>query len=133
MGKLGCQCGNVMSDVSDNLPYKAQLVPDQYFYDFFERIESAIKDLIEATRNGKREEWVMKNFNFPPYPLDLRDEQMISDIFGKYYFDLKKDIFQCEKCGRIHIEKERNHFVSFLPEDDRWRDILSKRNANEKR
>ena len=130
MSKLGCKCGHTIVDQEDSLSHKAQLIPDKCFDEFFDRIELAIKELIEATKNGKREDWIKKNFSVPPYPMDLREEQMIDDIFGNYYFDLSKDVLQCEKCGRIYVEKENNRFISFLPEDDNWKDILSKKGAN---
>ena len=36
-------------------------------------------------------------------------------------FDYERDVFQCEKCGRIYFENPDNlaHFVSFVPEDEK--------------
>lgn len=128
MGKLGCKCGHTIVDQSDSLAYKAQLIPDKCFYEFFDRIEQAIVELIEATKNNKREDWIKRKFPSSSYPMDLRDEQMIDDLFDSYYSDLKKDIFQCENCGRIYIEQKNNQFISFLPESDDWQNTLSKPN-----
>ena len=132
MSKLGCKCGHVIVDQTDCLPYKGEIIPDKTFYDFFDKISDGIESLVEATKNGKRKEWIEQNFAAPPYPMDLTDAQMIGDIFSNFYNDLIKRIYQCENCGRIWIQVQNtNNYVPFLPETADWKDILTK-NSTEK-
>ncbi len=89
--------------------------------------------MIEATKNGKRKEWIEENFAVPPYPMNLTDTQMIGDIFDRLYFDLRREMYQCEKCGRIWIQQPNSKFfVSFLPEIEHWKDILTKNDIPDK-
>jgi hypothetical protein len=109
----------------DNLPYKADVLPDQFFYDAFDRIEEVIDSLIEASKKDQRKHWIESQFS-SQYPKDLTDTQMIGDIFSSRFSDINRDIYQCENCGRILIQRgNSNLFVFFKPEDDDWKNILS--------
>ena len=46
MAKIGCRCGHIISDSSDNLPYKAALLPDEDGDRFFEMSD----DIVAAMR-----------------------------------------------------------------------------------
>ncbi|WP_224995121.1 hypothetical protein, partial [Cesiribacter sp. SM1] len=125
MSKLRCKCDHVISDTTDNLPYKADLIPDQSFYTSLDRIEESIDSLIEATKRNERIMWIKNHFS-EQYPKDLTDTQMIYDIITSKLFDLNKKVYQCENCGRIWIQKgHSDRFVSFTPENDEWKDILT--------
>ena len=125
MSKLRCNCNHVISDTTDNLPYKADLIPDQSFYVAFDRIEEVIDSLIEATKRNERNVWIENQFG-KQYPKDLTDTQMICDIFTSRVTDLGKTIYQCENCGRILIQKgHTDRFISFAPENSDWKDILT--------
>ena len=39
MAKVTCNCGSIIHDVSDDLPYKAHLLADQDFFDFFDEVK----------------------------------------------------------------------------------------------
>lgn len=125
MSKLKCKCGHVISDTTDNLSYKADLMPNQLFYVAFDKIEEVIDSLLEATKRNKRNTWIENHFS-NQYPRDLTDTQMICDIFTSKVTDLGKDIYQCQNCGRIWIQKgHTDRFTSFMPDDDDWKDILT--------
>ena len=40
MAKILCQCGRILSDSTDNIPYKARFIADQDFFSFFDEVES---------------------------------------------------------------------------------------------
>ncbi|KXX69236.1 hypothetical protein [Flammeovirga sp. SJP92] len=127
MSQLKCKCGNVLSDVSDSLPYKGEIIPDRAFYNFLDKVENFIETLIEATNSGKRIEWIRKHFSSLSYPEDLDDTQMLCDIHGNYYSKIKKDIYQCDKCNRLWIQQNNTEtFISFVPESDgdEWSNVL---------
>jgi hypothetical protein len=126
MSKLGCRCGHVIVDQTDYLPYKGDIVPDQTFFEFLDKIDQAINDLLIATKDNKRAEWIKKHF-LEMYPQDLSNIQMLGDIFSKYYFPLIKHIYQCEKCGRLWVQKDKTEqFIPFKPEDEKWESVLEK-------
>ena len=126
MGKIGCYCGHTILDSSDNLKYKGDIVPDIVHAEIFDHLSNLIDELELALQTGKKREWINKNFQVPPYPLDLSGGNMIHDLFFKFYLDKTKNIFQCEKCGRILIQKgQSERFVFFKPEEDDWRNILA--------
>lgn len=129
MGRLRCKCDHVIVDTTDNLPYAADIIPDQSFYASYDRIEEVIDSLIESTKEGKRKEWIESQFG-TQYPKDLSNTQMIDDIFTSRLADLKQAMYQCEKCNRIWIQKgQSNQYVSFMPEDEAaCANILNRKN-----
>lgn len=58
MGKLRSKCGFIISDTTDNLPYLADIIPDQAYETVYNNIEEIIHSLIEETRKGNRKEWI---------------------------------------------------------------------------
>lgn len=129
MGKIGCKCGNTIVDQADNLSYKADIIPDSGQEDIFDRLYELIDAFVEAVKSGKKEEWMRINGLMPPYPQDLSASSMINDLFYNHYLDKTKEIFQCENCGRILIQKGKSHqYVSFKPETEDWKDMLNRLN-----
>lgn len=126
MGKLGCKCGHVIVDQTDNLEYKGYVLPDTYVDDVSENLTNNIDSLLEANKNGKRLEWIKKNFDVPPYPTDLKDSSMIHDLLN--VIDTTQDIFECENCGRIAIQVgQTNEFKFFTPDSEDTKGILKGR------
>lgn len=127
MGKIGCKCGSTIVDQADNLNYKGDIIPDSGHEEIFDRLYDFIDTYVEAVEAGKKEDWMRVNGLTPPYPQDLRASSMINDLFFNFYLDKTKEIFQCENCGRILIQKANSqHYVSFKPETEEWKDMLHK-------
>jgi hypothetical protein len=78
--KFLCECGHVIRDQTDNLPYKAHSYPDQSM----EALYAAIDRLMKS-----------------PAPSDLlqRDERMRAIVFPKG----GRIMYQCPDCGRLYI------------------------------
>lgn len=130
MSRLKCRCGHTIANTADNLAFAADIIPDQSFYEFSQRVSEMIDSLIEASKQGKRLEWIKSHFTCPPYPTDISESGMIHDLLtSQTYYDLNKTIYQCEKCGRIWIEElDGDRFYSFKPEyEDNWTMVLKKR------
>jgi len=123
MSKLGCVCGHVIVDQTDNIIYKAHFVRDQDK----EAIDNQTEDIeafIEAVRKGEREKWLSNYFGTDIYKT-LPNASVVNDIICRYSAKFESEMFVCEKCGRIKIQKgNENKFVSFLPEDNQWSDIF---------
>lgn len=116
MGKFLCKCGHVIVDQTDNLPYKGYFIKDTHVEELYEVFDH-IKDLIEALKVNKREEWVVRNFGNELYALELSDADLIHDLW------LRKvkvsTIYNCEHCGRILFQQgEENRFKTYIEEPD---------------
>ncbi len=121
--KFLCDCGHVVRDQAGDLPYKAQLLPDQA-WDAVEPIHQALAAFAEAVQEGRRDEWIAQHFR-EVYPRDLSHEAVISDYLSGMSTWLRR-MYQCEKCGTIFIEKELGgSFVRFRPVDEDWQEILA--------
>ncbi|WP_139362354.1 hypothetical protein [Hymenobacter sp. CRA2] len=87
MGKLLCNCGHVIVDQTDDLSYKANLLPDQHQEFLYEILPNALAGLVKATQEGRRTDWIRQNFS-EGYPTDLTDESLIADLISRYYVDV---------------------------------------------
>jgi hypothetical protein len=92
--KFRCKCGHVIKDQTDNLPYKAEIIPDQSL--------EALYEALDEVMNRKK-----------PKDVFERDRLLepISNPKGS------KLIYQCEQCGRITIDAFGPRLFSFKPED----------------
>ena len=90
--KFLCNCGHVIRDQTDDLPYKAYAYPDQSM----EAVYAAIHRLMES-----------------PAPSDvLQRDRMMDDIVSPKG---QKTMYQCPNCGRVYIgDNDKIH--CFKPE-----------------
>lgn len=125
MSKLRCKCGHVIADKRNDLLYKASFVPDKLHSVLYEDACRDIALFIQAITTNQREHWISEFFTSSYVGLGLTDEQIIDDVFSRYYSKYHRSIYQCEQCKRIHIQTGRsNYFSSFLPESEGANDIL---------
>ena len=111
--KIRCECGHITVDQSDNLPYKAHLIPDTQMEHIFGGA-AELSDFIEAIGKGKRSEWIEKKFG-EDYPKELSNSAILSDLIMS---KLKtRNMYQCERCGRLLLENPDGKFQSFYPEE----------------
>jgi hypothetical protein len=119
MSKFGCKCGHLILDRTDDLPYKGTVLPDKDSFPFYDRCSEQVIGYINALRDGKRDEWSKG------YYQGFSDYDVILALIQMEYVRRKRDIYQCENGGRIHIQEAGSeHFLSFSPDDENWRDIL---------
>jgi hypothetical protein len=123
MSKIRCTCGHSIVDQTDNLPYKAYFFRDSdhdSYYDYTDEIGS----FIESIKNNKREEWITNYFP-GPYPTDEPDAFVIADIITFKQRKFISEMYQCENCGRVLIQKgSENIFPVFKPEDEHYEALL---------
>jgi hypothetical protein len=60
MSKLGCACGHVISDQSDNLAYKARILPDLNDEGFFDWVAERTASYIEAVQKECTDAWFLE-------------------------------------------------------------------------
>jgi hypothetical protein len=109
-----CKCGHLIEDGED-LNYKAKLLPDIEFDAYTDQIDAQINEFIVMIMDGKREEWMESHF-MEGYPRDLSNAQMLGDVLNWIYLGKTKEVFQCENCNRLWIEKNGVN-LSFSPEE----------------
>lgn len=86
-----CECGKRISDTTDYISYKARIIADQDWFDFFDRIEEAIK-------SGES------------------DKEKVIDEFWRDTLDVaKSSMYQCTQCGCIFINGEKGAVYPFKP------------------
>jgi hypothetical protein len=123
MSKIVCNCGNIIVDQTDDLIYKASFICDQNTENISER-NLVLAEFIKAIKNNDRIKWLEKYFGGSIYNM-INDEEIINDILLKCEARYQGIIYNCEKCGRIMVEKDKNNnFISFIPEKDNWKDIF---------
>ena len=125
MSKLGCSCGHIIADQTDYLAFKADCIPDKSVFLLYDEVIENISSFIQAIRDNKREEWIETFFGLEYASLNLADAAIINDCFSKAYSAKNRIVYQCENCGRIHIQQQgTNRFFSFLPESDEARNVF---------
>ena len=118
MAKLRCKCGHTIADQEVNIPYKGYILPDKLLFDTSDKLTSIIDELVEAIKLDRRDEWVEKNFQVPPYPMDLRESSMIYDLFSDYLGSVEQEIYECENCGRIALQVGQSQYFKFFSPDN---------------
>jgi hypothetical protein len=126
MSKLRCPCGHVISDNTDDLPYKAQVTPDANRSALFAGFEDALRGLLEVKTDADRERWLAR-FGFNRmYPRDLSVVDMALDLLGSRAVALSKDCYECTQCGRLHVQRSgsTNMFRTFTPDSGSYEGLL---------
>jgi peptide methionine sulfoxide reductase MsrB len=125
MSKLGCECGHVIRDQTDNLPYKARFLRDQDDEAYHAYCED-IAAFIDAIQADKRAQWIKNHFS-DIYPTDISNAAVINDIITNYELKYEGDMYQCVSCGRVLIQVEdKNFYASFLPGDEKCLNIFKR-------
>ncbi|HWY75389.1 MAG TPA: hypothetical protein VN281_07220 [Verrucomicrobiae bacterium] len=125
MSKLGCQCGEVICDNTDDLPYKGYLFADDEFFSLFEPISRDVASYIAARLAGTERKWLEDYFGSDA---EKSDVDLVHTIVARYLIHPPMTVYQCEKCGRVHIQHrdQSNFFECFKPEASRYRVIFLK-------
>ena len=125
MSKLRCQCGNVIVDQATNLPFLASVLADQDG-DSLERFAQECARYFEAVGTNKRREWLENWYGkFDEALAGIDDSSVVYDIFDSVVGRHRRDLYQCQGCGRLHLQiaPQGDRFRSFSPDAD-WQDAL---------
>ena len=116
MGRLACECGEIIHDSLVPNPDKGYLIRDQDMAAYFQCQARILSELLQAVAAGKRQEWITAHFG-PDYPTDIPDSEFLFDLLHSCRSDYELEIHQCRHCGRVAIQASLtgNWFYYFRP------------------
>lgn len=131
MSKLRCKCGHSISDNTNGLAYKASLLKDGENDKFFDWLTAETQSYVVAAQTGTVREWLAeKGYSTDYANLMLDHGNVLHDhIHGRWCL-VKRDLYECEACGRIHIEAEDNVFASYASDNEKCSQILAATPSN---
>jgi len=95
--KIGCKCGNSISDNSDGHSDKAWLIPDKNWENFWSEIFNAVAN------SGK----------------SIAEKEYAANSIGRTSSARAyRTIYQCSVCGRIYVSNETGTLEIFAPESE---------------
>ena len=118
MSKLRCHCGHTIADQTDNISYKASFRRDKDDESFF-AVAGDIAAFVKAIEIGERDEWIKKYFTDEYLGINPSNFVVIQDIISKWDFDHRRTMYQCEKCGRVAIQKNDSNIFAFFKQEDK--------------
>src|SRR6266498_3742552 len=104
MSKMGCKCGSVISNTLCPCPTEGWIVRDQDQDDYFESSSRDIATYFAAAQAGRRNEW-LSEFFAPKVGADWCDADVIFAIMAHHKRRLFLSVAECEKCGRLHVQR----------------------------
>jgi hypothetical protein len=125
MSKLGCPCGHEISDTTDNLPYKGMVIADQDAEEFFDILAESVNTFAAAVAAGRREEWIQTRLG-GTYPAGMRDSDVLHDAVIGFFLGRILDIYECEQCGRVLLQRSPAdpRFFTYTPDANRRHEVL---------
>lgn len=122
--KISCKCGHWIVDQTDYLPYKGMIIRDQDEEDVMQQISDDVVSFINAIVAGRREHWIKERYEGIGDELD--DDNVVADILTRCWAARSLDIYQCEECGRVFIDKytRSGEMRCFTPEEEDWAGTL---------
>ena len=105
--------------------HMGSILREQSREDYYNRATNEVVEFIRAVQAGKRREWIEQFYGKPGF--DLEDGSVIFDIWTRRDPETVLDIYQCDACGRIFIERAPHSFAyrPFNPEEEDWRGTLA--------
>jgi len=105
--KLGCHCGAVIVDQTDDLPQKGHLIPDQEWFATYDAIDDEVINPLAEGQLSREEAYHLAR-------------QIISRQ--------ARLMWQCQACGRLYIDDQQNELQCYVPESEQTaREILRSR------
>jgi hypothetical protein len=120
-----CECGHVIRDQTDYLPYKAYLVRDEDL----ERFQDAVDALIAQGIAESRKESTATPVSFIHAGSSVRTIELFRSALT-YVLHL----YECETCGRLYVERHRgdesNRLIEYLPFSGKVERVLASPNGS---
>jgi hypothetical protein len=101
--KIKCNCGGLIVDSTDYLPFKGYIIPDTQYFDFW----NAIDDAIEKSGPSKSDK-----------------ENACMELRKRWCFDR---IWECTTCGKLYVDSEDGNLVLYSPDSNQYNGLLDKK------
>jgi hypothetical protein len=120
MSSLGCKCGHIIRDTTNGLHYKASLLSDINGDALSDWIVIEFQSYVEAVERGATEAWLIgRGYTQDFAALGLDHGNIMHDHLTGRYRELKRDVYECQACGRFHLEQQvDNQFASYRPDEE---------------
>jgi hypothetical protein len=126
MSKLRCQCGHIIVDQTDYLPYKARFVPDEDEDADLQTVAGNILQFMLAREHG--EQGIIHEQVGDARPDDEDPITTLYMLVAGAIMRSGRRIYECENCGRLWVQKHaeygKNVFACYAPEGEE-RGVLS--------
>jgi hypothetical protein len=131
MAQLRCSCGNVLSDTTDFLPYKARILADEDTQKPLELIAQELAGFIDAHKQGpEAERAFLIRAEARNEDISEEDAATVFDLRAKGPFDTlparlftmlwpfwdryPRVIYECDVCGRLLVQERKGpRFFSY--------------------
>jgi hypothetical protein len=124
MSKIGCICGHVILDQTDDLPYKATLLPDAHNDEYWSLVNLEIQSYFDAISAGSLNDWLAaRGLSFSG--ISSNHGSILRRRLSSLYSNFSKDVYECESCGRLHVEFEGNRFLPYSADSGKLNRVLS--------
>jgi hypothetical protein len=123
--KLLCPCSAEIRDQTDDLPYAAELIRDQDWEGFWGTLVRQAGDYAEAVHRGQRDAWIDEHLS-PVFPKTDTDADVIAAVLSKLKLRYAIQVYECERCGRVLIERRAGSdaWAVFSPDSGRPERVL---------
>src|SRR5271168_4010506 len=92
--KIGCHCGELIRDQTDDLPWKGHLIPDQEWFATHDAIDDAVIDPLAVGRIEKDQAYHLAR------EIIIRSSRLM---------------YQCPRCGRLYIDDFEGNSQCYVP------------------
>ena len=104
MAKLGCYCGNVISNSASPNETTGCLLGDKSEETFFEYLGTIADDLVAHAQANKLDEWRQKYLD-KEHPV-ASPGSMFYDLIYKRFSALSLEVWECDRCGRLWVQQD---------------------------
>src|SRR5438270_13053 len=120
MPKFGCTCGRVIDLSRIPFRYGGKIVRNLDWDRTYEAFFREATRFVEAVAEGRQDAWMEERFG-PGFSKRRLYESVYHDVLFDLFMDHVRahqlEVLQCEACGRIWIEDERDtKYRPFRPE-----------------
>src|SRR5438067_1027688 len=91
---IGCSCGAVILDVTDYLPHKGHLIPDQNWFDTYDAVDEIIDRLTSGQITKEDAYWQARR------------------AIGRS----ARMVYECHECGRLYIDDRKRNLQCYIPQ-----------------
>ncbi len=123
MSTFGCRCGNRIYFNVVPCRYDGEVFRDTGTEVAYDTATKQMADFFATIQEGRRDDWLRQFYSYGS-TFEITDDSVVSEIMDRHFGPLALGIHQCERCGRVWLQRPgKEYFTPYLPEGD-WRGAL---------